>query len=873
MRNTIIFTIVLFVAIIVTSIYYFGDLAGKDKETFRPLSFMPAETFAIVTFQNDETTDHIFQDFDIFEAMLGRSQYADWGALKTTFLKHESLSSYVSGVNQYISFHPDGEQIAALFTVPTKEAVDRESLEAFLAAADSAYTLRQQDTLGAHIYHLDKGQPDSVLHIAYEHDIFFATYADSLLYRVLDDKQPKLSEDASDYFVTNNSRNSPLSVYFVHDQLGALSQHLMRRKSGKALQLFEGLGGQSAWNLSFKSDALILTGESETVHKKENYLELFAAQQKSAQTLSGYFPEYTASFLSFAISDRRAFDTGLRALFEARKEASQLDAQFATIKESKNIDFTEDVRPVFAQEFAWVEQSNSTELAFIKLHDTTEFVALRSRLASPTGEGMYRFDHANIPFALYGDPLKSFTRPYFLQLDSVLVLANHLSTLTAYQRDWKNSRLLANTLGFKNSERMQGNEANVTYFSRTSTSSAIIANLLRPAYREHYQDKAAFGYQDFYAWAFQLSGNNGAFQSSIYGVYRSDDALGSRPDWVYAFDNRPITAPQVFEHSDTSQFIFIQEQDHRVHAIHPSGTKLWSSVFHGRIVGETQQLEDRSLVLVTDKNQLYRFDPNGESLPGFSLRMPYRPSYSPTIAQLDGEERILVPAGEHILVYDLAGKLLDNWLDKTVDGDILFGIQVHDNRVYVGTQKGNFYCFDAHGERLKKEHIPDTKFNNPISLVQNDKNRPALYTVDTAQVAYTLDFEAEPQVYQLEWAGPHALLSFFPTTNGSLSKMAISQGAQLWVKELRDSSLSFQYSLSTDLAGRPQFFRQENQGYYIGLATQGTDLLYLLNEQGAVVDGFPVKGMPDFYYGKIDYNSATYLLCARRDRKLYAFKH
>src|SRR5690606_41948950 len=100
------------------------------------------------------------------------------------------------------------------------------------------------------------------------------------------------------------------------------------------------------------------------------------------------------------------------------------------------------------------------------------------------------------------------------------------------------------------------------------------------SFRESFRDKKDFGYQDFYSWSIQIAGNNGHFQSSIYGVYKSKNALGSVADWTYEFDHRPITAPQVFEHSDTSQFILMQEQDHTVHAISLAGSRLWSTGFH-----------------------------------------------------------------------------------------------------------------------------------------------------------------------------------------------------------------------------------------------------------------------------------------------------
>src|SRR5690606_25144468 len=97
MRNTIIITILLFVAIIGASLYYFADLEGEKKETLRPLTFLPKETFLVVTFQNDATTDNIFKDFEIFEAMVGRQEFEQWETLKSKLLRHSTIQPYVNG--------------------------------------------------------------------------------------------------------------------------------------------------------------------------------------------------------------------------------------------------------------------------------------------------------------------------------------------------------------------------------------------------------------------------------------------------------------------------------------------------------------------------------------------------------------------------------------------------------------------------------------------------------------------------------------------------------------------------------------------------------------------------------------------------------
>src|SRR5690606_40933778 len=75
MRNTIIITILLFVAVIGASIYYFSDLNKEKTEPVKPLTFLPKETFLITAFRNDATTDNIFKDFEIFEAIMGKEQF------------------------------------------------------------------------------------------------------------------------------------------------------------------------------------------------------------------------------------------------------------------------------------------------------------------------------------------------------------------------------------------------------------------------------------------------------------------------------------------------------------------------------------------------------------------------------------------------------------------------------------------------------------------------------------------------------------------------------------------------------------------------------------------------------------------------------
>ncbi|MGO1243366.1 MAG: hypothetical protein ACTMH4_04735 [Sphingobacterium sp.] len=872
MKNTIITTILLFIAVIGATVYYFANVNGEKKETIRPLTFLPEETFVIATFRNDVTIDNIFKDFEIFEAMVGTSEITKWKELKSNLVRKQQLQPYLNGSEIYISQHPAKTGISTLFTLPTTETISASEIHTLIQQVAESYTITENDTLGVKIYSLNSGVKDSIFHIAYYKQIFFGSYSNALVQNVIDPNTPKLAEEAIDYFVENNSRNSPLSVYFAHDQLSGIAKTFMRSKPANFLSLFEKLGGHSAWNLSFKNDALILSGESETSHKKDNYLEIFSAQNKTTQRLFNYFPENTSSFLSFAISNQQKFDSDLKNLFTLRSEYSKMDDQFAAISKNKNMNWEKEIRPIFSNEFALIEQSNRTTLAFITLADTTKSNILKEKLSTRVADSIYRFDNSNIPYMVFGDPLKSFSRPYFICLENTLIISNHLSLLRTYQKDMKTDQRLINTVGFKNFEKTQGNDANITYFLRTEKSGNVLYRLLKPSFYKVFRDKANYGYNDFYSWSMQISGNNGEFTSNIYGIYKSENALGVTPEWTYQFANSPITQPWVFEHSDTSQFILIQEQDHTLHGIYPNGAKLWSAVLQGRIVGQVQQLEDRSIVFVTDRNRLYRINTEGKTLPGFSTELSYEPSNSPTVATVNDERLIFIPTNDKFLVYDMDGEQKNEWENNAVHGNILFDIKVSDNHVYMGTDSGNFYQYDATGDLLKEEQVTGTGFSNPIATGENLEKQWGVFAIDTASTLYFIDFKNEPRAAKIGNWSSRATHFFKPQSDNNKLQLYSIDNKQLFSQGLLDTTITYAYNFTQKIEDRPQFFPNESDNYMLGIASRGNAMIYLFDPKGNLYDGFPITALSDFYYGKIDYNSGVYLLCVRRDKKLYAFK-
>lgn len=884
MRNTIIFAAILFVAVVITSVFYFGNLGRDPKSSIKPLHQLPADTYFISSFANDDATDNIFKDFQIFEAILGTEQTDRWVELKRQLLRSPKFAPLISGNQIFISFHPDDENIAPVFSVTATQDLDQRTLDQTLLTVSETYTVTTLDTNNIRLYELFDTQSDSInadqpavnsrFYVTYTHGTFFASYRPHTLLRIADHREEKLSPKQVEYFEQHMNRNSAFSVFLPQQNTLPFIEAIKRARPGDFLRQFTDLHGQTVWNINFRQDALMLTGESQLQDNKNHYVSLFSRHQKTDQRLYRYFPENTMLYIEYSFSDRQRWFTDLRTWQDHDTPAHTLDGQGDQI-DNDIPNLLRDFQSAIGNNFALVEQSNSDYLGFVSIQDTATFERLIDAVAQRSTDQIYRFRYSKTPYRFYGQAFKAFERPYFTRVDDVIVMANRQATVSNYLRDWKNKKILTGTIGFKNHEKIQGNDANVTFFVNRKLADPLIYNQLKSDYRKIYRDTDQYGFEDFYGWSLQLSGNDGNFISRLNATYKTKDRLGVSEAWSYPMKSRLINGPYVFDYADTSQFIVAQEQNHTVHAIRPNGEKLWSAVFSGRIVGEIQQLADRSLLLATDRRRLYRFDTEGHTLTGFSTSLRAEPTASPTLAQHDTLQFIVVPSAHSIMAFDMQGGPVTGWDEVQVEGRILGPIRQIDDQLVVSTSFGRVYFYDFQGNRTKEIDLPgDITFTGPLGAVKND-GVDLLYQADNEGRIYQIRSDGSSRIalQDTSWSKGYEI-TFQNIAGGTLPEMVVTEGTNLRVYGLGDTLTSvYDYAFTQPIRDRPVFSPASGGLQQLGVALRNNNLLYLLDDNGKLLDGFPIQGQPLFFYGKINYNSGNYLLTTKHDFKIYAYPH
>lgn len=863
MRYTIIGVTALFATVVIAGVLYFKSINEENIKENQPLEYFLDDSFLISSFSTDQSTQNLFKDYAIFEALLGKKEWAFLKSMYTYFAENSQIS-FPDDKDFFFSFHERKEHLEIISALSLEKKIEQKQFENLRKKMSRSYHIETIDSLNFLSYTIGDSTNDMHYYIGYAHPILALSSSLTLLEETLSKKSKKLSNKDIEFAMERKRRNSPVNYIFPHKNIPFIESFASDKSNSFLSKLLRDFDGISSWSQNYKSDALILVGESK-VNEHKSYLSLFKNQHKTEQNLSKHFPYNTALYWEFSVSDREQFQQDLKKQQTENDDYKNIEKEKEDFKKKYGTDISTYLDQYLGNNFAIVEQSNKEYLGFISLKKADRKIMEAPLFSSLKGDSIKRWVYPSFLKAEYGDVFQDFPRPYVFLTKDVLVLSNQLNTLKEYILSIKNNRMLNGSLAYKNFEKIQSRESNITFFADRENASRIIRSDFKNNVAKTIIDKENYGFHNFYSWSFQLAGKKDGFYSNVYGIYKNESALGLEAEWEYPLKNKAITPPWVFEHSDTSQFIFFQEQDHRVHAVSPAGEKIWSAVFHGKIVGEAIQMSDRSILVVTDKNRLYRFDPDGKPYPGFSLPIARKPTIGVKLLKINNKEVIAIPAEDKPMLYSTGGDKIKSWENINLNGQKIQSLLSINSQLAIGTQQGDILIFDIHGKQIKKRS-PSSAIQIKSEFYPEDNNSDdfPLIVSDSAGNIWRYTDEKTDTVFTADFSSKDIVLNY----DDELHKVALAHPKGLDILSIPNTNERKSIRLELNPVTQPQLFATS----VIGLASLQNRLIYVFNREGSLLNGFPIEGLPGFYYGKINYNSANYVLTFKRDHTLYAYR-
>lgn len=519
MKKTIILIVALLIAVFVVAGLYFSRLEESQVEVREDLAAIPADATLLLSFRNDSSLYDLFHEYRGFEMILGKKEFAELRTLKEVFSDRPGLKAFVSNQPVYISFHPEEGKVALLISIPFSEAIEPQQAA---AAMDSVMQVNALDDAKG-IYELVIQGIDRPLFGNLQRGRLSLSFSRALLERSMDDSAPRLSELFLEQFQENSGQNdSPVQLYINHEPLADFIS-LFARNGTSAGDLFGKLDGLSLMGINYRSDALMFSGSSIISLTDSAYLTLFLEQEPVQHQLKNWIPENVAEVSSYGISDYSKFRTRLAALFENRQESGQLAEQIRYIESNSELNINDEFLPIWGSEFARLRMESGEEVAVAAVRDSLEYAEVVDKISTVSPDSSYRrFDNSNLLYYALGDPMREFKRPYFTYSRGYVIIANTVGALSTYMDRIEAGDLLVDNDDYQEYDRLHSSSSNYSLFIHQENSGRLISRNLKEELRKNFNDRNNFGYQDFYAFTLQLSGNGDRFSVNLYGKFRSE---------------------------------------------------------------------------------------------------------------------------------------------------------------------------------------------------------------------------------------------------------------------------------------------------------------------------------------------------------------
>jgi len=878
MKKIIILTSVLLISTILIAILYFSNLGVETNNNDRVLAHIPQETALIFQFKNDKSLNDIFKDYDLFNTILGAQRVAEITQLQLLLLKQPQLLEASDNQNVFLSFYPiSTDSVDLLWAMALNNKIPASDIYKLLLLPSNdliakEISVSKQDVLEINIKPLNK-----IFYLFINNGLGAGSFSKYLIQKFLDKNTPKIPKEFISEINKSNQKNedSPFNIFINHSSAFSFLGNFMRNKPDGNFLLLNQLKGFSILNMNFKSDAFMFNGISKVDTGSANYLNVFLNQKPVPTTIKNTFPANTSNFIAFGVSDYMRFHSNVRQLLHKRNELSKLTAQMNRLKEKYGFNVESDMKKLWANEFAVLQLSSNEKLAVMNVTNGMQMQLLLESLSSVHSETVRKFNDSNILYYYFGDPLKTFSKPYFAIIDNYLVAANNASAVDEFLKDYTTDKLLYKTSGFSEFNQLVANQSNIMFFIHNKNSTDVLKNTLKRNYSQLFNEENS-GYQNFYGLSYQWSAYQDHFFINLYSNYTSTGANKLDLVWKYHLNGRLSISPQIISGINGQKLILVQDNINNIYILSSDGKKQWSTQLPDKIMGTVYQLTDNTLVFNTSK-RLYRLDIDGNPYKGFPVNISKQASFGLTITDSDPVKlKIFIPCTNQIAAFYASGTPINGW-NKPLSGKILFDLKTANlnktNYLIAGTENGAFYFFNYKGSIVgKAEDAAKRDFRNPLTLeIKTNIADSRIISTDTTGAVRSIFFNGNMLGKNIGvWSGGH----FFDSRNiagDQNSELIYLDKNQLYVYN-SDSTLVYNYDFGTNITNRPQFFPINQSTYQIGVAAAEDNLLYLFNDYGNLIKGFPVNGIPNFYVGSFQNDGFRYLICGDTKNYLYVYK-
>ena len=505
---------------------------------------------------------------------------------------------------------------------------------------------------------------------------------------------------------------------------------------------------------------------------------------------------------------------------------------------------------------------------------------MKYRPDAETEYTIYKLPVENLGYELAGDFGSYLVTRYATFFDDVLVLSSAQGTLSKFIYDNILSRTLANDLSYREFESTLPSRAGYYFYCVPSR----ILPLLNGVVKEEIVkglERNIESLRKLQSIGYQFVSSNDMIYNTLSVMYKPEVREEAKAVWESLLDTIASSKPLFFtNHYTGGSEIFVQDMNNKLYLVNSAGRILWKRPVSEAINGDAYMIDyyknGKLQILFASKNYLHLIDRNGNYVERYPVQL--RSPATNGLALFDYEDNMdyrlfICGADRKVYAYDKSGNTVRGWnqfrTTTTVSSKVEF-FRVSGKDYLVVNDDDNMYILDRRGNvRVEMKEQISRSDRSMLRLTTGTSPRMVLASEDGS--IKMVNFNGEVQTYEVNGFSQNPVFEYFDLDADGIGEYIFIDGNNLSAYD-DDRRRMFSITLSSENIFGPYGLEFSSNDKKIGFTDAGVNNVYIIDEKGKNLKGFPLKGTSSLSVGKLNRGSGFNLITGGRDSFLYNYE-
>jgi hypothetical protein len=502
------FIIAALVMVISWMVYlYFSSLNTSSSQSDHSLRLVARNAAFVFSFQNDKSVIEILNGQRLFNGIIGKEKTKAMQSLRKA-LAAPGTNALIQHQDVFIGFYPGKtKNLEFMIGIMVNPEVVPNTIPGILKQSNIDLKSSGDRT---ELY-----LPDSSKFYFAEKDRVLLLASSPDIIQALEDKNNKDAESDFISFIQKNdrlSKNSLANLYINYKKLPFLMKSVSPYFNRGELALLSTQQGYARLSYNFSKEKVFFSGETK-VENKDSYFSLFQQLKPEKIDLDKILPDNTASYTLYSFGDFKAFTTALKGWFALKNEDKTIGARIQAINQKYRLNLDEIFPRYTGTQAVTFQLQNKQKLAAVRLTNGDKVEQLLLDLSDDYDGRIRLLKEPNLLYYYFGEPFKSFDRPYYLIFNNYILFAPYASSLQDFQNKYQNNELLILDPAYVEVYKQLPLNSNILLYINNKKAQNTIINTIYQSYYNHYRDEA--GLKGFDSFVYQMGGDEGTFQTNI----------------------------------------------------------------------------------------------------------------------------------------------------------------------------------------------------------------------------------------------------------------------------------------------------------------------------------------------------------------------